>query len=149
MVGGFECWWGKKFSPYLSIPALEPNQPRVQWLLGPLARECSTRGMMCTTHPSTAEVQHKWCYTCTFPLCPHWYITGWLLLSPFCRRNVIMGYDNANWCIGTDVAEDFAAFVCKWSTFVAIYQSTLLHIPEDCNLYQHRCENLKSQNVTA
>jgi hypothetical protein len=117
----------KKFSPYLSRPALGPNQPRVQWLLGPLAQECSIQGMMCTTHPSTAEVQHKWSYTCTSPLCPNWYITGLLLPSPFCRRNVTMGYDSANCCIGTDVAEEFAAFVCKMvhvCSYIPVYTAS-------------------------
>lgn len=30
-----------------------------------------------------------------------------------CRRNVTMEYDSANWCVGTDVAEEFAAFLYK------------------------------------
>jgi len=60
MVGGLSADEEKKFSPFLSRPALGPNKPRVQWLLGSLAQECSTWSMMCTIHPSAAEVQHKW-----------------------------------------------------------------------------------------
>jgi hypothetical protein len=127
MAGGLNVNGEKQFSPYLSRPALGPNQPRVQWLMGPLAWECSTCSMMCATHPSTAEVQHEWNYTFISPLCLHWYITEWLLPSPFYRRNVTMGCYSANWRIGTDISEEFAAFVCKIvhvCSYIPVYVSS-------------------------
>lgn len=134
---------GEKFSLYLSKPALGPNQPLAQWLLRPLAQECSTWGMKCTTHPSAAEVKHKWSYTCTSPLCLRWYITGWLLPSPFVEEMWLWGMTLQIDVKVQTLQRSLLPSCVRQSVFVAIY-----HIPEDCNLHQHLCENLKSQNIT-
>jgi hypothetical protein len=34
--------------------------------------------------------------------------------------------------------------VCSSETLVDFQQTTLRYIPEDCTIYNHRCENLKS-----
>ena len=47
---GIESRWGRDF-PHLSIPALGPTQPPVQWVLVLSPGVKSGRGVMLTSHP--------------------------------------------------------------------------------------------------
>jgi len=55
---GIESWWGRDF-PYLSIPALGPTQPLVQWVLGLSPGVKSGRCVTLTPSPTSSVIGHE------------------------------------------------------------------------------------------
>jgi hypothetical protein len=46
---------------------------------------------------------------------------------------------------GTNVSEE--SVVGSSEMVVSFYQTTWIHVPEDCNLHNHFCQNLKSHEI--
>ena len=63
---GIEFWWGEIFHP--PRLALGPNQPPVQWVLGPSGGKEQPGHDADPSPPSSAAIMEEWGYTSTHPL---------------------------------------------------------------------------------